>query len=53
MYIRLIIFTENDFQTTSVLGLSIDKFGYDSNRRSANNKSGIQCRIGFLVSSLE
>ena len=28
-------------KTTSVLGLSIVKLGYDSNRRSANSKSEI------------
>ena len=28
-------------KTTSVLGLSIAKLGYDSNRGSANSKSGI------------
>ena len=38
-------------KTTSVLGLSINKLGYDSNGGSANSKSGIG--LGFLVSSLE
>ena len=38
-------------KTTSVLGLSIDKLGYDSNRGSVNSKSGIG--YGFLVSRLE
>ena len=36
---------------TSVLGLPINKLGYDSNGGSANSKSGIG--EGFSVSSLE
>ena len=38
-------------KAASVLGLSIDKLGYDGNGGSENSKSGI--RVGFLVSSLE
>ena len=37
-------------KTTSVLGLSKDKLGYDS-RGSVNSKSGIES--GFLASSIE
>ena len=45
-------------KTTSVLGLSIDKSGYNSNSGSANSKSGIglgsfsiKCGIGLQNAS--